>query len=136
MTSKKAFTKKQAIPRYVFAFVLIIAGIVTNYLEISKEFLGFQSIGTWMIFVGFIMLAIITISLMTHRKRIVDERMEKLAYQASRVTFLFIIFGAFIVMIWDGISPINIPYSLFMSHMIAWIMVVYFISYKVIEKVS
>ncbi|MGC9309964.1 MAG: DUF2178 domain-containing protein [Candidatus Nanoarchaeia archaeon] len=126
--------KKQTIPRYLFGFSLIIVGLVLDYLELGKDFLGFSSVGAWMIFIGFIILTIVTITLISKKSRIVDERMQKLAFQASRITFLFLIFGAFIIMIIDGINRIEIPYRLFMSHMIAWLMVVYFISYKILER--
>lgn len=134
MISQKAFGKKQAVPRYVFAIIVLIAGIILEYLGIGKNFLGFESVGNWLIFVGFIMLAIITISLMSQRKKIVDERMEKIAYSASRVVFLFVILGAFVVMILDGIKPIEVSYSMFMSHLIAWVVLVYIVSYKILEK--
>jgi len=134
MVSRKSFGKKQAIPRYIFAFIVIVAGIILEYIDIEKEFLGFQSVGTWLIYVGFVMLAIITLSMISQKKKIVDERMEKIAYKSSRVTFLFVIIGAFVVMIWDGISKIEVSYSMFMSHMIAWIVLVYFVAYKILER--
>lgn len=134
MPTRKVVTKKNIIARYVFAFVLVVAGIVANYMNLADEFLGFQSVGNWLIFVGFIMFAVVTISAISKKDRIVDERMEKIAYMSSRVTFIFIILGAFVVMVWDGISKINVPYSIFMSNMMAWIVLVYFVSYKIIEK--
>lgn len=134
MTSKKMFTKKQTIWRYAFAFSLIIFGIILNYLELGKNFLGFESVGSWLIFVSFIMFTVITLQVISNKKRIVDERMEKIAHKSARVTFVFIIFGAFVVMIIDAIKPITIAYSMFMSHMIAWIVLVYFVSYKILER--
>lgn len=136
MISKKDLAKKNAIPRYVFAFILVVGGIILDYLNITREFLGFESVGNWLVFVGFIMVAVITLQIISNKKRIVDERMEKLGYKASRITFLFIIIGAFIVMVWDGISPIGIAYSMFMSHLIAWVMLVYFVSYKILERIA
>ncbi len=134
MTSKKYFSKKQAYARYAFALGVLIFGIILNYLNIGENFLGFSSVGNWLIFVGFIMIAVITLTFLKNQKRIIDERMEKIAYQASRITFLFIILGAFVVMVWDGIQPIQIPYSTFMSQMVAWIMIVYIASYKILDK--
>lgn len=131
---KKRFGNKQMVWRYGFAFVLVLLGLVLQYYNIGKDFLGFESVGTWLIFVGFIMFVVITLQKISNKKRIVDERMEAIAYKASRATFIFIIFGAFAVMILDGINPITIRYSMFMSHMIAWIVLVYFISYKILEK--
>lgn len=131
---KKAFGKKQAFSRYVFAIIVIGLGILLNFKNIGKEFLGFPSVGSWLIYVGFAMLAIVTLSLITYRKKIIDERMEKIGYQSSRITFLLIIIAAFIVMIWDGIKTINIEYSLFMSYLISFIVLIYFISYKILER--
>lgn len=122
------------VARYIFAFVVLVGGIFLEAANIGRDFLGFESLGIWLIFVGFLMLVIITLQKISNRKRIVDERMEKIGYKSARVTFLFIIFGAFAVMVWDGISSINISYSMFMSHMIAWIVLIYFVSYKVLEK--
>lgn len=130
----KKQNKKHAIARYLFAVLLLVGGIALNYLNIGKEFLGFESVGTWMIFVSLIMFAIITLQIISNRKRTIDERMESIAYKASRITSLFIIFGAFTIMIIDGINPIKISYAMFMSHMIAWIVLIYFVSYKILEK--
>lgn len=128
------FGRKQTFARYVFAFLVVVTGLGLEYFNVGKEFLGFYSVGTWMIYVGFVMFAVITLQYFSNKKRVVDERMEKIGYKASRVTFLFIIFGAFIVMILDGIKKIEIEYSLFMANMMAWIVLVYFVSYKILEK--
>lgn len=132
--AKKQVTKRQTIARYAFAFILIIVGTILSYLNVGDEFLGFASVGAWLLYVGFVMLAIVTITAITKKDRIVDERMEMIGHQASRVTFLFIILGAFIVMVWDGINPIKVPYSMFMSYMIMSMVLVYLIAYKIIEK--
>jgi len=137
MATKKSdndIMKKQALPRYIIAFLIIVLGTVLDYLGYTEEFLGFQSVGTWLVFVGFIMLAIITINLISKKKKIIDERMQWLAYKASRITFIVIIFAAFIIMVWDGIRTMYIPYSMFMSYMIAFIVLIYFIAYKILEK--
>jgi len=129
-------SKKQLTWRYAFAFVLILAGIFLSYYNIGNEFLGFQSVGTWMIYVGFVMLAIITLQLISNKKRIIDERMQLIASKAGRITFLVIILVSFIVMIADGIKPITIPYSYFMSYFVCGIILVYVISYKILLKYS
>lgn len=136
MVSKKAMTKKQLVWKYLFGFVLIVAGIVFESFGVGQNFLITWSLGTWLIYVGFLMFAIITLSYFNKKERIIDERMEKIAYKASRVTFVFVILGAFGIMIYDGINPIDYPYHMFMSHFIAWTVLVYFIAYKVIEKRS
>jgi uncharacterized membrane protein len=131
---KNKNSRKNTTARYIFAFVILAAGIILEALNIGDEFLGFESVGEWLIYVGFIMLVIITITLISKKKRIIDERMEKIAYQASRISFLAIIIGAFIIMIADGIKPIEISYSMFMAYLISGIVLVYLISYKIIEK--
>jgi uncharacterized membrane protein len=128
------FTRRQAIWRYSFAFILVVAGIVFNYLGFNQEFLGFGTVGNWLVFVGLIMFAVITLQFIKREKRIVDERMEKIGYKASRITFLFIIFGGFIIMVLDGISKIEVSYSIFMSNLIALVVLIYFVSYKILEK--
>jgi hypothetical protein len=120
--------------KYGFAVFLIIAGLILMYLKIGEEFLGFSSVGSWLIYVGFVMLAIITLQLISNKKRIVDERMEFVATKAARITFLALIIFAFLIMIIDGIKPITMPYSYFMSYLLSGIVFIYFISYQVLLK--
>jgi len=128
--------KTQIAWRYGFALILIVAGLLTLHYDIGNEFLGFSSVGTWLIYVGFVMLAIITLQLISNKKRVVDERMQFIASKAGRITFLAIILVSFIVMIIDGIKPITIPYSYFMSYFVCGIILVYVISYKILLKYS
>lgn len=132
--TQKHINKKNSVWRYSFATILIIAGIILSYLKIGNEFLGFSSVGSWLIYVGFIMLAIVTLQLMSNKKRIVDERMQFVATKASRITFMGIILFAFIIMIIDGIKPISIAYSYFMSYLICGIVLIYVISYKILLR--
>lgn len=134
MKNNKKIKGKHIVARGLFALTIIISGIILEFFNIGNEFLGFESVGLWLLYVGFVMLALITINAMNKKERIVDERMEVIGHQASKLTFLFIIIGAFIVMIWDGINPIEIAYSMFMSYVIVLIVIVYIISYKIIEK--
>lgn len=126
--------KKNLIWRYSFATLLIIAGIVFSYFNISNEFLGFSSLSLWLIYVGFVMLTVITLQMLFKKKRIVDERMEFIAAKASRVTFVGIILFAFLIMIVDGIKSIEIAYSYFMSYLICGIVLLYIVSYKILSK--
>lgn len=80
------------------------------------------------------MIVIITLQMLFKKKRIVDERMEFIAAKASRITYIFIILFAFVIMIVDGIKAIELPYSYFMSYLICAIMIVYLLAYKIIEK--
>ncbi len=128
------FKMKRVAWKYAFAVVVIFAGLILAYNGIGQSFLGFASVGTWLIYVGFVMLALISIQLLTKKKRLVDERMEFVAAKAGRVTFIAIILFAFIVMIIDGIRPIALPYSYVMSYFISGIILVYFISYRVLLR--
>ncbi len=126
--------KKNLILRYSLATLLIISGIVLSYLKLGNEFLGFSSVGLWLIYVGFVMLAVISLQILSKKKRIVDERMEFIAAKASRITFMGIIIFAFIIMVIDGIKPIDFAYSYFMSYFICGIVLLYAISYKILLR--
>ena len=126
--------KKQIFWKYGFAIIIILAGLVLNYKNIGKEFLAFSSVGNWLIYVGFVMLVMITLQLANKKKRIVDERMQLIGMKTSRITYVFIILTAFVVMVIDGIKTITIPYSQFMSLFVCAIVLVYFVSYKIFEK--
>ena len=126
--------KKNYLWRYVFAVVLILAGLILSYLNIRKAFLGFSSLGSWLIYIGFIMLAVITLQLISNKKRLVDERMQFIATKAARITFIGIILFSFIIIILDGIKSINIAYSYFMSYLICGILLLYLISYKILLR--
>jgi len=126
--------KKQAVWRYTFAVSLLVLGIVINGLSIKKEFLGFSSIGSWMIYVGFIMLAIITLRAFLKKEKIIDERMKFISQKASTLTFSLIIYFSFMIMIIDGIKPLPIRLSLFMSYFICGVILVYAISYRILSR--
>ena len=87
--------------------------------------------GTWLIYVGFVMLAVITLH---DKKRIVDERMLFVATKASRITFAVIILFAFVVMVIDGVKSLDIAYSIFMSYFICGIVLLYLVSYKILLR--
>lgn len=120
--------------RYGFAVLLILLGLLTLHYNIGNEFLGFSSVGTWLIYVGFIMLTVTTLQLVSKKKKIVDERMQFISSKALGITYLSVILIAFIVMIIDGIKPITIPYSYFMSYFACGIILIYAISYKILLR--
>jgi hypothetical protein len=126
--------KKQAIWRYSFAIIIILTGLILNYKNIGKEFLNFNSIGNWLIYIGFVMLAIVTLQFISGKKRIVDERSQFIGMKASRITYVAIILVAFVTMVIDGIKTITIPYSQFMSAFVCGVVLVYLVSYKILEK--
>lgn len=127
---------KKHIWRYGFAIILVIIGIVLMYMQAGNNFLGFSSVGTWLIYVGFVMLAVVTLQMIANKKRIVDERMQFVAYKAARITFVAIILGAFIVMIADGIKPITLPYSYFMAYFVCAIVFAYVLAYKILIRLN
>jgi uncharacterized membrane protein len=131
---KDKVKKKNYVWRYGFAVIIIFSGLILSYLNIDNNFLGFSSVGTWLIYVGFIMLAIITLQLKTNKKRIVDERMQGISTKAVWITFLAIIITSFIIMIIDGIKPITVPYAYFMSYFTCGIILLYAISYKILLR--
>ena len=126
--------KKQLVWRYGFALIVIIAGILLEHFNIGGEFGGFGSVGYWLLYVGIVMLAVATFQLLLGKKRIVDERSQFIGMKAARITYVFIILTLFVTMIMDGIKPITIPYSQFMATLICGITLVYFVSYKILEK--
>ena len=126
--------KKQAIWRYGFAIIIIISGLIMNYYNLGEDFLGFSSVGNWLIYVGFVMLAIATLIFIQKKKRIVDERSQFIGMKTARWTYVFIILILFITMVIDGVKSITIPYSQFTSMLICGITLFYFVTYKIIER--
>ncbi|MFO8015497.1 MAG: DUF2178 domain-containing protein [Candidatus Woesearchaeota archaeon] len=131
----KKMMDKRIIFGYGFGLVVIAAGIMINYLGVGgQEYVMFGSVGLWLLFIGFITLMITTLQKINGKKKNTDERVEYIGHKASKVTFLVLIIAAFIIMIIDGISPIGVPYHAFMANLIAGVVLVYFIAFKVIEK--
>jgi len=128
--------KTRAKIMYGWAFVLILAGLILNHFNIgSPDFEIFGGVGNWLIYVGFVGLIIATVRLLTKKKqKKVDERMEFVTTKALRITFLFLLLAAFAIMILDGIKTITFPYHLSASYMICALLIVYFISYKILLK--
>ncbi len=126
--------KKQAIWRYSFGIAIILAGLILNYKDIGREFFAFSSVGNWLIYTGFIMFGIITLQLISGKKRKVDERTQFIGMKSASWTYIFIILAAFVIMIIDGIKPITISYSYFMSYLICGIILVYVLTYKILER--
>jgi len=119
-----------------FSVLLVILGVILTLLNIGrKDFLGFNSVGKWLIYIGVLMLTVIFLAIGFKKKRKIDERMEKIATESARWTFIFIMFFAFITMIIDGISPITTPYYLFMSYFICGLMIVFLIIYKMMLRI-
>jgi len=121
--------------RIVFALIFIVFGLFFENKGIGKDFLEPSwSLGSWLIFVGFLMIAIVIINSNRKTKKIVDERVQYIGMKASKITFLSLIIIAFFIMIIYGIKPIVIPYRLFLANLISGLVFIYFISYKIIER--
>ena len=120
---------------FLIGSVFILVGLTIHYLKIGESpYLGFSSVGIWLTYIGFIAIFISTIRMFRKKERLVDERMLAIAAKANRVVFLSVIIAAFIIMIIDGIKTIVVPLGLFMSYIVVGMMLVYFVSYKILLK--
>jgi len=134
MTSKKVVTKKSMIFRIVFITVLIVSGALLNQFNIgTNELFGYSTVGNYLIFIGFVMVLVTTITYFTKREKIIDERMEMLRNKTMTLTFTVFIFAAFALIIWDGIWPITMRYSMFISYAVCTMLLFYVIAYKMLE---
>jgi hypothetical protein len=123
--------------KYGFGAVLVLLGLVLNAFDLGKNyFFGYNSVGTYLIFCGFIMFILLLIKSFRKKKEPIDERMLFIASKATRLTFMFFITCIFAIMIVDGISPITMHYSQFMSHFVCVIILFYFVSYKILLKLN
>ncbi len=128
-------TSTRAVLKYSFGIVAIVLGVVLNHFDVgTASFAGFGSVGTWLICIGFLSLIISTFAVVVQKKRVVDERMLFVAAKANRIVFLSLVIIAFIVIVIDGIRPITMPYYLFMSYLVCVLMLVYFVSYKLLLR--
>lgn len=134
MTSKKVVTKKSMILRIVFIIALIVSGALLNQFNIgTDELFGYSTVGNYLIFIGFVMVLVTTITYFTKREKIIDERMEMLRNKTMTLTFTVFIFAAFVLIIWDGIWPITMRYSTFISYAVCTMLLFYVIAYKMLE---
>ena len=135
MNKQEKIRKKKTSYKVSFGFVIILLGIIFQSNKIGMDFMSPSwTLGSWLIYVGIVILFIVFIRSLKKQERKVDERTQYISMKASKVTFLFIILGSFFVMIIDGIKKITLPYSMFMSYLLCAIILVHFISYKILEK--
>jgi len=135
IVSKKINTQKGIKKKYIVAISIIIIGVLFQIFEIGgNQFAGFPSLGIWIIFTGFITMAIVSINVLSKKEKIIDERMEHIGYKASRITTLILIFTLFATMIIDGIYTISTPYYLYASFLVCFYIFSYLIAYKLIER--
>jgi L-asparagine transporter-like permease len=127
--------KKRLVVKLFFGFLCIVLGIILNYLKIGQsDFAGFSGVGSWLIYVGLISLILGVILQFRKKDRIVDERMISNSNKATRIVWVFIFLFCFAIMIIDGIKSIEISYYMFMSYFVCLLLIVYFISYKIIDR--
>ncbi|MDD2666051.1 MAG: hypothetical protein PHI74_02755 [Methanocellales archaeon] len=121
---------------YSIALACIALGLLLNHFNLgSSDFQIYDSVGTWLIYVGFIGIIIATVRLLVHKKeRVIDERMEFVAAKSLRFVFLCFFILAFAIMIADGIRPITTPYHLFMSYLVCIMLVIYMATYKTLLR--
>ena len=135
MTSKKVVTKKGMIYRIVFIAVLMAGGLLLNTFNIGKnELFGYSTVGNYLLYLGFVMILVTSIMYFTKREKIIDERIEMLRYKAGTLTFTVFIFVAFALIILDGIYPITMRYSMFISYAVCAVLLFYVVAYKVLDR--
>ena len=124
--------------RYAMSAGMIVAGLALNYLGIGASASGFifGSVGNWLIYIGAVSAFVSAFAFFRKKGRMVDERMEKIGYKAHRLSISAFLLLAFLLMVVDGISPIALPYYLFISYMICAYLVLYFVAYKWVERAS
>jgi L-asparagine transporter-like permease len=121
--------------RIIFIAILMALGITLNLYNIgSNEFFGQSTVGNYLIYIGFVMILVTSLNYFRKREKIIDERIEMLRYKAGTLTFMAFIFVAFAIIVLDGIQPITMRYSLFISYLVCAILVFYVIAYKVLER--
>jgi len=127
--------KVRSMLKFGWSLGAIILGLLFNQLNIgSTTFSGFDSVGTYLTYIGFLGLVIAGISEFWKKKKVVDERMEYVASKAMRITFVFSIIATFVIIIIDGINPITMPYHLFISYLICGILLVYIALYSILLR--
>jgi len=135
MASKKVVTKKGMIYRIVFIAILMMMGLLLNHYNIgTNELFGYSTVGNYLIYISFVMILVTSLIYFTKREKIIDERIEMLRYKAGTLTFTVFIFVAFAIIILDGIQPITMRYSMFISYAICAVLVFYVIAYKILER--
>jgi uncharacterized membrane protein len=117
--------------KIIFGVGMMALGIVLEMLNVGVEYLGFPSVGSWLIYVGVLSIILSIVQSLRKKERKVDERMVHLANKANRITFLAVILVSFAIMVIDGIVSIDIPYSLFMSYFICGITFFHLAVYRI-----
>jgi len=78
--------KKRRIMKYGFASALLVLGLALNYLNLGANgFSVYGSVGTYLIYMGFMSLVVATLTELWRKDRIVDERMQFVAHKGIEV---------------------------------------------------
>lgn len=118
-----------------FGLAMILLGMLLNNLGVGLNyFVGFQSVGTYLVYIGFLSLIVVNAAGLWRKRKVVDERMAFVANKAMRSTFLAFVLAAFVLMVVDGITPISVPYHLFLSYLVCGLLLFYYLSYRVLLR--
>jgi hypothetical protein len=125
--------KQQLVLKLVFSIITIILGVILSITLGFNESYPFNGVGSFLIFVGILSLALTFLRIKT-KKKLVDERMHFIGYKTNRILTSILFLSLFIVMIYDMIFPIKIQYYLGISYFVCFWVLTYFIVYKIVEK--
>lgn len=121
--------------KLAWGFLMIAAGAIVNQLGLgSPDFSIYGSVGNFLIYIGFLALIVVLFSQLRRKDRKVDERMEFVAGKAMRITFLAFVVIAFAVIVIDGFVDISTPYYLSMSYLVSAMLMVYYVSYRMLLR--
>ena len=120
--------------KIIFSIILLVIGVLINTFIPTKEFFGYSSVGNYLVFCGILILALALLRQFILKPKKFDERMINIMLKATRLTFIIFILAAFAIMIIDGIKPITVSYSVFMSYFVCGILVCYVVTYKIMLK--
>ncbi len=119
----------------VFAFIMIVAGVIIELATTSKgNFFGFNSVGSYLIYIGTIFLLITIGYALFKKEKKIDERVMMHGYKAGKITYAILILTTFIIMVIDGIKPINIPMHMMMAYLIIGSTFILIISFWLMAK--
>lgn len=113
---------------------ILVTGLVFKYFGIGSDFFAFGGLGNYLIVISVITVIITSLSAAMVKRRKIDERMMKAAYEAGRISFALIFLACFIIMLWDAIRPIDVSYFTFMGYFMCGILVVYMVVYKIVLR--
>ncbi|MFH1132926.1 MAG: DUF2178 domain-containing protein [Nanoarchaeota archaeon] len=114
--------------------VFIIAAAIMLFSRVEAVIFGSMPLAGFLLFVGVVAVAFGYIR--EKRPQEADERSWHIVHRASRATFIAMVLSAFAVMLIDSMDAITLRYSYFMAYWVCGMVLVYSISYKLLEKKS